>query len=246
LKGHIAGRLLQRWAGWWVHIFTASGAFVGLLAVVAIHELNFLRAFWLMGGAILIDAIDGFFARQLSVRERVPEIDGALLDNIVDFFTYTLVPCFMLLVSQILPAWVRLPAVLAVTLSSAYQFTHVEAKTRDHFFRGFPSYWNIVVFYLYFWQMSAWINTGIVFVLAILSFVPIKYIYPSRLDYLTHSRLLRMGMLAATVAWGLATAGLLWMFPESNHILVLISTGYPVMYVLLSLYRTKLPLFHFN
>lgn len=232
----------QRWTGWWVHIFTASGAFVGLLAVVAIHQLNFLRAFWLMGAAILIDAIDGFFARRLSVRERVPEIDGALLDNIVDFFTYTLVPCFMLLVGELLPAGVRLPAVLAITLSSAYQFTHVEAKTEDHFFRGFPSYWNIVVFYLFFWQMTPWTNTGIVFLLAVLSFVPVKYIYPSRLDYLTKSRLLRMTMLVATVVWGVATAGLLWMYPASHHALVLISTGYPVIYVLISLYRTKVPL----
>lgn len=235
-------RFWLRVSAWLVHIFTASGAFMGLLAIMAIHNQNFLHAFWLMGGTILIDAIDGFFARGLSVREVVPEIDGALLDNIVDFFTYTLVPCFMLLVADILPVWLRVPAVLTITLSSAYQFTHIEAKTHDHFFRGFPSYWNIVTFYLFFWQMPHWGNGLIVFLLAFLSFVPIKYVYPSRLDYLTHSRLLRIAMLFMTTLWGAATAGLLWMYPKTHPLLVLFSIGYLVLYVMISLYRTQVPL----
>ena len=236
----------RRCLGWLIHAFTASGAFVGLLALVAIYEQEFLSAFWLMGTSILIDAVDGMLARRVKIKLAVPQIDGALLDNIVDFFTYTIVPSFFLLVTTVVPAHWRLVCVMAITFSSAYQFTQVDAKTFDHFFKGFPSYWNIVVFYLFFWQMNDWLNLGILLGLAILSFVPIKYVYPSRLDYLTHNPVLRIAMLVATVLWGFATAGLLWTYPETNALLVMVSMGYLILYVGISLYRTFVPLAGFE
>lgn len=233
----------QKLAGWLVHIFTASGAYVGLAALLAIYQHKFLAAFWLMIIAIVIDAVDGMFARMIKIKEAVPRIDGALLDNIVDFFNYTIVPSFFILVAPIVPdAW-RFPCILAITLSSAYQFTQADAKTSDHFFKGFPSYWNIAVFYLFFWQMNTWANLGVLFLLAALSFVPIKYVYPSRLDYLTRSNVLRFGMVLATVVWGLATAGLLWVYPKSNVFLVSLSMSYLILYVVISLYRTWVPLY---
>ncbi len=233
----------RRCIGWLIHAFTASGAFVGLLALYAIYQQNFLVALWLMGTAIVIDAVDGMFARLVNIKLAVPEIDGALLDNIVDFVNYTIVPAFFLFVTPLLlPDYWRVFCLMAITFSSAYQFTQYDAKTSDHFFKGFPSYWNIVVFYLYFWQMNVWVNFFILIALAILSFVPIKYVYPSRLDYLTHNKNLRLAMLAATIAWGFATLGLLWIYPESNLFLVLISMGYMILYVGISLYRTWVPL----
>lgn len=232
----------RRCLGWLIHAFTASGAFVGLLALVAIHEQRFLSALWLMGVAILIDAVDGMFARIVKIKLAVPQIDGALLDNIVDFFTYTIVPCFFLLVTPLLSSEWRLVCVIAITFSSAYQFTQLDAKTSDHFFKGFPSYWNIVVFYLYLWQSSTSFNAGVLLVLAVLSFVPIKYVYPSRLDYLTHNPILRSGMLLATILWGAATAGLLWVYPEANPLMSVVSMSYLILYVGISLYRTWVPL----
>ena len=234
--------LQQRVAGWLVHAFTASGAFVGVLALFAIHQNNYLSALWLMCIAIIIDAVDGMFARMIKIKSAVPRIDGALLDNIVDFFNYTIVPSFFLLVTPLLPPDWRTVCVLAIVLSSAYQFTQIDAKTDDHFFKGFPSYWNIAVFYLFFWQMNVWTNLSILFVLAILSFVPIKYIYPSRLDYLAESNLPRFAMLIATICWGIATIGLLWIYPASNPLLVFVSMGYMILYVVISLYRTWIPL----
>lgn len=232
----------RRLAGWCVHIFTASGAFFGLLALLAIYKNQLLTAFWLMGTAIVIDSVDGMFARYIQIKSVVPEINGELLDNIVDFVNYTIVPSFFLLVTPLLPDYWRVACVIAITLSSAYQFTQVDAKTSDHFFKGFPSYWNIVVFYLYFWQMSPWVNLIILFILAILSFVPIKYVYPSQLDYLTHSKFLRLATLISTVVWGIATGGLLWIYPKSNTVLVTISMSYLMLYVTISLYRTWVPL----
>jgi phosphatidylcholine synthase len=232
----------RRCLGWMIHAFTTSGAFVGLLALWAINEQEYKSAFGLMGASIIIDAVDGILARRVKIKLAVPQIDGALLDNIVDFFTYTMVPAFFILVSNVVPAHWQLPCVMAITFSSAYQFTQVDAKTSDHFFKGFPSYWNIVVFYLFFWQMNAWVNLAILFGLAVLSFVPIKYVYPSRLDYLTHNPVLRISMLIATVVWGFATAGLLFIYPETNTPLVFISMGYLILYVGISLYRTCVPL----
>lgn len=232
----------QRFIGWCVHAFTASGAFVGLLALLEIYKHQLIPAFWLMGIAVVIDAVDGLFARMIKIKVAVPEINGELLDNIVDFFNYTIVPAFFLLVTPLVPDYWCIVCVIAITFSSAYQFTQVDAKTYDHFFKGFPSYWNIVVFYLFFWQMNPWINLMILFGLAILSFVPIKYIYPSRLDYLTHNKTLRLATLLATVIWGVATGGLMWVYPQSNLILVLVSMSYMILYVALSLYRTWVPL----
>lgn len=232
----------KRFTGWLIHIFTASGACVGLLALWAIFNHNYLQALWLMGAAILIDAVDGMFARMVKIKEVVPEIDGALLDNIVDFFNYTIVPCFFLLATDLLPDYGRIPCVMIVIFASAYQFTQVDAKTSDHFFKGFPSYWNIAVLYLFFWKTSVLTNFIILMTLAILSFIPIKYVYPSRLDYLTKNKYLRMSMVAITSLWGIATAGLLWMYPASNHFLVAVSIGYTILYLGLSLYRTWVPL----
>jgi phosphatidylcholine synthase len=232
----------QRLAGWLIHAFTASGACVGLLALLAIYDHNFLLALWLMGAAIMIDAVDGMFARMIRIKDAVPEVDGALLDNIVDFFTYTLVPCFFLLVTNLLPEYWRILCVMVITFSSAYQFTQVDAKTMDHFFKGFPSYWNIAVFYLFFWQMTPMTNMIILLSCALLSFVPIKYVYPSRLDYLTDNRYLRLSMVVITILWGAATTGLLWLYPKSNHFLVAISVGYCLLYIGISLYRTWVPL----
>lgn len=234
--------LPRRSLGWLVHMFTASGACIGVLSLLAIYEGKYLLALWLMGAAILIDSVDGMFARMVKIKDVVPEIDGALLDNIVDFVNYTIVPCFFLLVSTMLPAYGRIITVIAIIFASSYQFTQQDAKTADHFFKGFPSYWNIAVMYLFFWQMAPLANMAVLLVLVLLSFVPIKYVYPSRLDYLTNNRYMRYGMVFITVIWGAATAGLLWLYPRTSHFLVGVSLGYVLVYVAISLYRTWVPL----
>ena len=232
----------QRNLGWLIHIFTASGACVGLFSLLAIYQHHFLLSLWMMGGAIAIDAVDGMFARMVKIKEVVPEIDGALMDNIVDFVNYVIVPCFFLLVANMLPAYWSHLCVMAIVFASTYQFTQVDAKTHDHFFKGFPSYWNIAAFYLFFWQLTPATNMIILLTCVALTFVPIKYVYPSRLDYLTDNQWLRYGMVAITTIWGIATYGLLWLYPGTNHVLVAISLGYPLFYLAISLYRTWVPL----
>jgi phosphatidylcholine synthase len=234
--------VLKKLVGWLIHVFTASGAFLGLLALYYINSHEVLTAFWCMAAAIVIDAVDGHFARIFHIKKTIPSVDGALLDNMVDFFNYSMVPAYFILVAFVLPLEWRVVCSALVILASSYQFTQVDAKTRDHFFKGFPSYWNIVVFYLFFWQMNVWVNMGIVLVLVVMSFIPIKYVYPSRVDYLTSNRFLQFGMVAITIIWGIATILLLWNFPQANPWLVFISMGYLGLYFLISLYRTWRPL----
>lgn len=231
----------QRIAAWLVHLFTASGAVFGVLSLWAIHEGLYIESFWLMAVAIFIDAVDGTLARRAKTKEAVPKVDGALLDNIVDYFTYVLVPAFFILATDLLPPGWGLVGVSVLVLASAYQFSQLEAKTDDHFFKGFPSYWNIVVFYLFVMQTSIWVNLFVVLLLSLLIFVPIKYVYPSRLEYLSPNRWLRRGMLGATLMWAAATAAMLWMYPNIQPVFVYTSIGYVVFYTLVSLYRTFVP-----
>lgn len=229
-------------AAWMVHILTAAGAVIGLLALYALHRGILLYAFWLIGVTILIDSVDGMLARKFRVNIFAPRLDGALLDNIVDYFNYAVVPAFFIMVTDILPEHFRVLIASLIVLSSAYQFSQVDAKTEDHFFKGFPSYWNLAVFYLFVWRTEPWVNAIILSLLIILVFVPVKYVYPSRMRYLSRRRFLRLGMLVATVLFGAASVALLWFFPDSHPLLVYYTGGYFVLYAVASVYRTLVPL----
>lgn len=233
---------LRQALAWAVHAFTASGAVVGIFAIDAIYNHNYLLAIWLMWIAIGVDAVDGTLARKFHVKTFAPELDGALLDNIVDYINYVFVPACFILMSDLLPYGLRCIGASVILLSSAYQFCQEDAKTQDHFFKGFPSYWNIAVFYLFFSESNAWLNLLIILFLAAMVFVPIKYVYPSRLDYLSNNLLLRKSMLIATIGWGVANIGLLCVYPANSSILLSLSLSYMMLYVGVSLYRTFVPL----
>ncbi len=232
----------KRIGAWLVHGFTATGAIFGLLALDAIGRGKYYYALWMMAGAIFVDAVDGTLARRAQVKAAAPQIDGALLDNLLDYANYVIVPAYFMIAAKLLPYGWRFTSAALVALASAYQFTQVDAKTEDHFFKGFPSYWNIMVMYLYLWETSEWTNLFVVLGLCVLIFIPVKYVYPSRLEYLTHNRWLRLAMLAATIVWMAVTAILLWIYPLTYNILRILSIGYIVLYIAVSVYRTFVPL----
>lgn len=234
--------LARRIAAWSVHAFTATGSVAGLLSLWFIYQKNYIMYFVMAGIAIAIDALDGTFARWAKTKETIPHFDGALLDNIIDFLNYAIAPAFFLLTSNLIqPIWSMVCAI-AIVMASSYQFAQDDAKTEDHYFKGFPSYWNIAVFYLYFWRTSSLVNTSIVLTLAILVFVPIKYIYPTRLQFVSHSRGVRIAILAYTWIWG--GSSLLMVFPryQGNLWLIGLSMSYVIVYALISFYRTWHPL----
>jgi len=163
---------------WLAHLYTGSGAVLALLAAADIFEHDYRTAFFWLYLQVVVDATDGVLARALRVKERLPWFNGAKLDDIVDYLCYVFVPALFVWRSLLVPdQWTTLVA-SAMLLSSAYGFNREDAKTTDHFFLGFPSYWNIAVFYLHVARWPAEVNMAILLALAVLVFVPVKYLYP--------------------------------------------------------------------
>jgi len=215
---------------WLVHFYTALGAVIGLYTILAIDESNFRLALLLMAVTIVIDATDGALARTARVKEVIPWFDGSLLDNIVDYLNYVIVPCLFLLRANLLPSQDALWLAALPVLSSAYGFCQRDAKSADHFFLGFPSYWNIVFFYLYALKTAVWINAFLIVVLSALVFAPLRFIYPSRTPRFRAS----INILGAL--WGAAVLYLIHRLPNPPGWLLLASLMFPAYYVVLSLW----------
>jgi phosphatidylcholine synthase len=226
----MAGVKLLACCAWAVHFYTALGAIAGLLAINRTASGDYRGAFIAMGAAMFIDSTDGPLARALRVRERVPTFDGALLDNIIDYITYVLAPAFLMMRSGILGGGrAGFAAAAFAMLASAYGFCRIGAKTDDHYFLGFPSYWNLVALYLFCFGLPPAINEIIVALLGVLVFAPIKYIYPNRTEPM------RPVTLALGAVWAIATAAMLPALPAPNPILLYTSLGFVVYYFAMSL-----------
>jgi phosphatidylcholine synthase len=214
---------------WGVHLYTALGAVAGLLAIERTASGDFRGAFMAMAAAVFIDSSDGPLARAINVRDRIPMLDGALLDNIIDYFNYVAVPVFLMLRAGIITGSTGGTLIAGfVMIASAYGFCRVDAKTEDNYFRGFPSYWNLVALYLFCLGLTPAINGAVVVLLAVMVFVPIKYIYPNRTE------LMRPLTLSLAVIWAIATITMLPMLPAHNPILLYTSLGFVVYYFVMS------------
>ena len=211
-----------------VHLLTASGAVVGLWGLVAAADGRFRDAFIAMIVATAIDAVDGWLARRLDVRRRTPNIDGARLDDIVDYGTFVVLPAFVLIELDLSPAGWAWPLAAAMLLSSAYGFARTDAKTADAF-TGFPSYWNIAVFYLAAAELSRALNAVAILALAALVFVPIGYVYP------TKTPVLRRTTMVLSAIWGAAMFGLILRYPDVPRGWLAATLAFPVYYAVLSL-----------
>jgi phosphatidylcholine synthase len=222
-----------RAAAWGVHLLTASGAPAGVLAMLATVRGDAQTAFAWMAYTLFVDAIDGTLARYFEVKRVMPTIDGARLDDCVDYFTYVVVPVFFVAQMGMLPAALVVPVSALVLMASLFGFGRTDAKTDDHLFTGFPSYWNVVVFYLYVLEWPGWASALLLSGLAIGVFVPVRYVYPSRTPTL---RPLTVGL---GVAWA---AALLWAIAHLEprpKALVTASLGYVVYYFALSFVLTR-------
>ena len=223
---------LHRIASMLVHGLTASGAACGLAALVAAGEGRERAAFLWLLAALAIDGIDGPLARQLRIASSVPTIDGALLDNVVDYLTYVVVPAILVHHSGLLPPGVSFAAAAWICIVSAIQFAHAEAKTSDGLFRGFPSCWNVVALYLLLLRPPVPVTLGIVAVLGALSFAPLYCVYPNR------TPLLRRTTIACTVAWIASLVAIVARFPDYEPWLVGASLAYLAYYAALSIALT--------
>ncbi len=222
----------RRAVAWTIHLLTASGSVCCLLSIDAGIEHQWRAAFAWLALAVFIDAIDGALARAVGVKEVLPHFNGEQLDNIVDYASYVLVPAVLLYRAELLPTAWAWWAVAGIAMASAYQFCQSDAKTPDHYFKGFPSYWNVVVLYLLAMKLTPIANLIIVLSLIALVFVPIKYVYPSRTP---HFRKLTLTLASL---WGIALIAIVWQLPEPSTKLVFGSLLFVAYYLGISLYLT--------
>jgi len=215
------------------HVLTASGAACGLLALVAAADGRVKTALLWLLLALVIDGIDGPLARRVRTAAVLPAIDGSLLDNIVDYLTYVVVPAVLVHESGLLPAGWDVIAATWICVASAIQFSHVEAKTEDGLFRGFPSCWNVVVLYLLVLRPPAAVSAPILVLLGGLALAPIYCVHPTR------TPVLRRTTLALTVAWAVSVVAIVARFPDVEPWVVVPSLAYVAYYTVLSLALTR-------
>ena len=215
---------------WVAHLYTATGAVIALLATGLTFAHNFRGVFIYFVVATFVDATDGVLARALKVKERLPGFDGAKLDDIIDYLMYAFIPALVVWQAEMVPA--PFPICSAIVLSSAYGFSQTSAKvaSTDHFFTGFPSYWNIVVAYLYMLRLAPLTNAIILAGFAVMVFVPIRYIYPSR------TQTLKVPTLVLGTMWSVLFTWMIWRLPAVDGPWTMVSLIFPVYYFALSLW----------
>jgi phosphatidylcholine synthase len=183
-----------------VHILTAAGAALALVALLAAARGGFEVMFLCLGIALIVDGVDGTIARALKVAELLPRWSGDTLDLVVDFVTYVFVPAYAIAAGGLLPPGLGPPAGMLIVMTGAIYFADRRMKTADNYFRGFPTLWNVVAFYLFVLKPEPWLAAGLVVLLAVLTFVPFKFLHPFRVARL------RMVSMGAVVLWAILAA----------------------------------------
>ncbi len=219
----------NRALAWLVHLYTASGAVMAFLAMAAVLDGRFRTAFLWLVASTLVDASDGVLARLARVKDVLPGFDGARLDDIVDYLTFVFVPVALVHRAGLLPEGWGLAVASIVLLSSAYGFVAPDAKSADHFFTGFPSYWNIVALYLYAFGFGPVTNAVVLLVFSALVFVRIGYIYPTR------TTTLRALTLTLAIVWGVSLLVIVLALPQPPRAVVTLSLLFPLYYFVASL-----------
>ncbi|MFV9972757.1 MAG: phosphatidylcholine/phosphatidylserine synthase [Francisella endosymbiont of Hyalomma asiaticum] len=240
---------LQKIYAWLVHLFTSLGAVFGILAILfsieaaktIVLDQTYLHHYYIKLSmfsiimAIFIDSIDGSLARLVDIKKLAP-LDGSLLDNIIDFTTYSIVPCIWIYVSAIVSQQWLIPIIIMITISSSYQFCQLNAKTNDHFFVGFPSYWNVIVMYMMCFQSSQLINEITIIILSIFSFIPIKYIYLSRTEHISESKFVKTFTFIFTMLVAIVTFLAVLLYPlKTPTPLITIILMFSIFYIFFSL-----------
>jgi phosphatidylcholine synthase len=219
---------------WAVHTYTALGAAVGFLALQAAFTGDYQLTFIFLSVAFAIDASDGALARYVRAKQVIPWIDGTLLDNIVDYLTYVVVPVAIFTRPGVLPAGLEWTA-LTVLLASAYGFSRTDAKGLiDHYFLGFPSYWNVMAFYMIALGTTPITNLIVMLTAVVFVFVPMRWLYPSRMEKG------RMAIISLGLVWAVMGLVLIAQLPEPSAALAWASLFYPVIYTVGSV------VFHFS
>lgn len=165
-----------------VHLITATGAVFSILAMLAAADAKWSLMFLWLVVAFIVDGIDGPLARRYQVKTHAPQIDGVLLDLIIDYLTYVFIPAFALFRSGLLPGWTGWIAIVAITYGSVIYFADTRMKTKDNSFSGFPGCWNMVAIVIFALKPGLWVSLGLVVILAAAMFTRLKFIHPVRTE----------------------------------------------------------------
>ena len=219
--------MLSKAPSYLVHVFTALGVVFGFLALLATVDGKIPEAFLWLAFALFVDGVDGTLARAVNVKQNTPEIDGAILDNIIDYLNYVVVPVFIFYSLGMAPEQYLLLSCIAILLVSCFTFINTNIKTDDFYFSGFPAIWNIVVLYFYILESSEFTNLIFVILFCVLTFIPFKYVHPFRVVEF------RKITLMITSIWMITTTILLFdlsfsnpIFTSANFIIWLITNVY--------------------
>lgn len=188
-----------------IHLLTASGAALALLAIMAIADGKWTMAFVWLGLALLVDGIDGPIARRHRVRERLPKWDGAALDFVIDYTTYVFAPAVIVAQALDLSHLTGAVAGVIIAVSGALYFADTRMKQPDNSFRGFPAVWNMVAFVLYAFQAPSAVTLALVVILAVMTFMPINFVHPVRVVRWRPVTLAVLSVWLLTGAWLLGT-----------------------------------------
>ena len=178
---HDAG-MTNRFNALCVHLLTATGAVFAMLAMLAAVNAKWDIMFMWLVVAFAVDGIDGPLARKYDVKTNAPEFDGVLLDLIIDYLTYVFIPAFALFSSGLMDGWTGWAAIIVITFASAMYFADTRMKTKDNSFSGFPGCWNMVVLVIFALEPNFWVSLGLVTVLAVAMFLPLKFVHPVRTE----------------------------------------------------------------
>lgn len=194
------------WMAVGVHLFTALGAVCALFATLAIFDGAPERVFFWLAIALIIDGIDGTFARAAHVKESLPRFSGEILDLVVDYLTYVFVPVLALISWRHLEGPFGMVLAAGILLSSLYHFADTDSKDADYCFVGFPALWNGVAFLVFAWGLPSWATALLVLAAIGLAFVPMPWVHPLRVTLWRWptAMVLSAGALAAmtTLYWG--------------------------------------------
>ncbi|MBI4725463.1 MAG: phosphatidylcholine synthase [Rhodomicrobium sp.] len=208
-----------------VHGFTAMGAALGLLALLAASERNWTACFAWLGAALIVDGADGPLARFFEVKKVLPRFSGEDLDKIIDYLIYVAVPAFLVARSELVPSNLRLPLAVAIMMVSLYHFADRDSKTGDGYFVGFPAIWNVVVFYCFVLDIPPDAAGALIGLCAVLTFVPFRWVHPLRV------RRLRPVTLAVIAAWaGASVTAIVHGFPgtAAERVIFILTAAYIV------------------
>ncbi|HQU81500.1 MAG TPA: CDP-alcohol phosphatidyltransferase family protein [Pyrinomonadaceae bacterium] len=195
---------------WFTHFFTASGLLAGFMAILAVSGKNWRAAMaWLLV-ALAIDGFDGTLARKFKVKEVLPNFDGKTIDYVIDFANYAIIPAYFFYQSDLVSENWSLPLSFLILMVSAIYYGNDGMVSDDFYFVGFPVMWNVVVFYLIFvFSLNELGNAAVIVFFAILHFVPIKFVYPSRATQL------KFATLTVTAIFLIILPLIVWFYPTT-------------------------------